>query len=222
MPTHADRILDFVRRFPGRDDDEIAKALGIQPRQTVNLNCRRLEQRGYIERRPGSTGKVGNFLPGSRRDVAPAAMVSATGALEAVTALPRRPLLTAERLLAAGFKIAGEWVIADGRIRTSQPMPKGRGVYAFVIDGSAVYVGLATMGLARRLHFYARPGSTQTTSLRLNALLGEMAAAGGRVEIYIAEPPNLSWNGLPVSGDAGLELGLIEAFELIWNKRGVR
>ncbi len=42
------------------------------------------------------------------------------------------------------------------------------------------------------------------------------------IEIYTAAPTNLEWNGLPVSGDAGLELGLIEAFALPWNQRGVR
>lgn len=36
-----------------------------------------------------------------------------------------------------------------------------------------------------------------------------------------AMPPALAWNGLPVAGDAGLELGLIPTFYLPWNMRGL-
>lgn len=40
------------------------------------------------------------------------------------------------------------------------------------------------------------------------------------IEIFIAMPPDLEWNGLPVNGRAGLELGLIEKYSLPWNIRG--
>jgi hypothetical protein len=43
---------------------------------------------------------------------------------------------------------------------------------------------------------------------------------GRSVEIYTAQPPDLMWNGLPVSGAAGLEVGLIKSFYLSWNIRG--
>ena len=58
---HLDRILDFVMRFPGKDDDEISQALEIEPRQTVNVNCRRLEAAGLIARKPGPIGKIANY-----------------------------------------------------------------------------------------------------------------------------------------------------------------
>ena len=32
MTSHRERILDFLGRFPGRDDDELAAALKIAPR----------------------------------------------------------------------------------------------------------------------------------------------------------------------------------------------
>lgn len=59
--THLDRILDFVTRFPGRDDDEISQALKIKPRQTVNQHCRALEGAGLIARKPGPIGKIANY-----------------------------------------------------------------------------------------------------------------------------------------------------------------
>ena len=89
-------------------------------------------------------------------------------------------------------------------------------------DGIAVYVGVATMGLRKRLYFYARPGATQRTSRRLNTILKEELSNGMSIEIYTGGSPDLDWNGLPVSGVAGLESGLIEAFHLPWNIRGVR
>jgi hypothetical protein len=39
------------------------------------------------------------------------------------------------------------------------------------------------------------------------------------IEVYTAVPPNLEWNGLPVHGSAGLELGLIRKYSLPWNVR---
>ena len=59
--AHRDRILDFVMRFPGKDDDEISQALEIEPRQTVNQNCRRLESEGLIARKLGPLGKIANY-----------------------------------------------------------------------------------------------------------------------------------------------------------------
>lgn len=100
-------------------------------------------------------------------------------------------------------------------------MPKDVGVYAFAVGGVVQYVGVATMGLAKRTYFYARPGVTQRTSLRINELLLDQTASGAVVDVYVATPENLAWRGLPVHGAAGLELGLIKAFNLPWNKRSV-
>ena len=100
-----------------------------------------------------------------------------------------------------------------------QPLPKGVGVYAFVKDGFALYVGVVTMGLAKRLYFYGKPGVSQRTSLRLNGIIKNELLTTPAIDIYIAEPPDLEWNGLPVHGSAGLELGLIKKFSLPWNMR---
>lgn len=75
------------------------------------------------------------------------------------------------------------------------------------------------MGLARRIYFYGKPGVTQRTSLRINATIVEELGAGAGIEIYTAVPPDLEWNGLPVSGVAGLEYGLIRRYHLPWNIR---
>ena len=56
MVTQTDQILDFILRFPGRDDDEIARLLKISQRQTVNIVCRKLAERGRIRRAKGPSG----------------------------------------------------------------------------------------------------------------------------------------------------------------------
>jgi len=136
------------------------------------------------------------------------------------SAPPSKPPLTVEHLVEGGFRHAASWTVADNEVRIDRPLPKERGVYAFIIDGQAMYVGVATMGLAKRLYFYGKPGATQKTSLRLNDVIRRQITEDGNViDIYVATPPQLEWNGLPVSGDAGLELGLIQTFRLPWNVR---
>lgn len=59
--NHRERVLDFIEKFPGRDDDEIATVLEISPRQSVNLVCRVLCRDGLIRRERGPRGKLVNF-----------------------------------------------------------------------------------------------------------------------------------------------------------------
>ncbi|MGY3531159.1 hypothetical protein [Bradyrhizobium sp. USDA 4452] len=62
--NNSERVLEFVSRFPGKDDDEIAAALKITPRQTVNIICRRLCENNAIRRERGPRGKLVNFATG--------------------------------------------------------------------------------------------------------------------------------------------------------------
>ena len=81
---------------------------------------------------------------------------------------------------------------------------------------------MATIGLAKRLNFYVKPDPTQITNLRLNEMLKKELALVPYIDIYTATPPDLEWNGLPVNGSTGLELGLIKKYDLPWNVRGAR
>jgi hypothetical protein len=56
-----DRVLDRITRFPGHDDDEIASALKIFSRQTVNQIGRRLSQKNLVRRELGTHGNLVNF-----------------------------------------------------------------------------------------------------------------------------------------------------------------
>lgn len=134
-----------------------------------------------------------------------------------------KPTLTVAAIVTAGFKLSAHWGLTEtGGLAIAPRLPSAPGVYAFAKDGIVLYVGVATMGLAKRVYFYGKPGVTQQTSLRINATIVEELGAGAGIEIYTAVPPDLEWNGLPVSGVAGLEYGLIRRYHLPWNIRSAR
>ena len=136
---------------------------------------------------------------------------------------PNKASLHAETLLNAGFRRASAWSLDEaGLLILTESMPKDVGVYAFVKNGVVMYVGVATMGLAKRIYFYAKPGVSQRTSIRLNEIIRSELGSGAQIEVLIAQPEDLEWNGLPVHSAAGLELGLIKAYALPWNMRSAK
>jgi hypothetical protein len=138
------------------------------------------------------------------------------------TAADKPPLYT-EVLKQAGFSTVSHWTLDEsGAVRSRVSLPAEIGVYAFAIDGVAMYVGVATMGIAKRLYFYGRPGRSQKTSQRLNEIIRNILSEGLEIEILVAFPPDQIWNGLPIHGCAGLELGLIKQYKLPWNLRSAK
>ncbi len=195
--TISDKIREFGRE--GVPVAEIARTLGIryQHARKVLLDAGLLT----TTKRPEVTGET----PRPK------------------TLAKEKPPLHVSDLLAAGFELTSRWKLAeDGAMCCDTPLPKQVGVYAFAKDGVVLYVGVATMGLSKRLYFYGNPGKTQRTSLRLNQIIKDELAAIPCIDIYTAFPNDLEWNGLPVHGSAGLELGLIKKFALPWNKRSAR
>lgn len=125
-------------------------------------------------------------------------------------------------LVDAGFKLLGTWIASDAGIGLSTPAPREPGVYAFAVGGVVKYIGLTKSGFHRRMYNYQRPGATQSTSIRINQIIAEHVGAGTVVEVYVAVPPALEWNGLPIHSSAGLEAGLIDMIQPPWNKMGVK
>lgn len=62
MDSNTTLVIETLRRWPGVDDDQLAKQAGIEPRQTVNQICRRLEKSGRLIRATGPGGKIVNTL----------------------------------------------------------------------------------------------------------------------------------------------------------------
>ncbi|OKI61697.1 hypothetical protein [Micromonospora sp. CB01531] len=69
--TIAERIIqELLRTRLPLDDDELARRLDVQPRQTINQACRRLEQSRRLRRYIGTHGKIVNELLGGTLPVA--------------------------------------------------------------------------------------------------------------------------------------------------------
>ena len=131
------------------------------------------------------------------------------------------PELSLSQITDGGFVHAGRWDLnAEGMLIFAGNAPKHPGVYIFVQAGRARYVGVASRSLAQRLYMYSRPGISQRTNIRLNAALCDELAVGSIVDVYVANPPDLEWNGWKVSGAEGLEAAIIRSFRLTWNRRG--
>lgn len=125
-------------------------------------------------------------------------------------------------LIEAGFERLGIWVgDGDGGIALDTPAPRDAGVYVFVVDRLIKYIGVSRAGIRSRMSNYRLGQAGQRTSARVNQIINEHVAKSTVVEIYIAMPPALEWNGLPVITAAGLEAGLIKMIQPPWNKMGV-
>jgi hypothetical protein len=129
--------------------------------------------------------------------------------------------LPVQALVEGQFSLIGCWQLDQAAsLVLVGAAPDIPGVYAFAMNGMAQYVGVASASLAKRLYFYRKPGPTQTTNVRMNTLLREELASGSCIDIYVATPPALEWNGWSVSGPEGLEAGIIKTYVLHWNLRG--
>ena len=124
-------------------------------------------------------------------------------------------------LLEAGFQQLGEWRLVDEKIQLDSRPPQEPGVYAFVLADAVVYVGVTQNCLRARMDQYRQGYDGQRTNARVNGLIRQAIGAGQRVTAIIAIPPALEWNGLPIDGSAGLEVGLIELIQPVWNMKGV-
>ncbi len=134
--------------------------------------------------------------------------------------IPMKKKLTTSYLIANGFSEAGVWSATEQRLGVPPELPQKRGVYAFAVDERVLYVGLASRSLRQRLNFYARPGASQRTNVRLNGLIRSLIGEGSIVRILVAHPQDTQWNGFRLSGPEGLEAALIEDFDIPWNLKG--
>jgi hypothetical protein len=125
-------------------------------------------------------------------------------------------------LLQLGFQRFGTWAAVDGDLRLAEDKgfdakPSGHWVYAFQLDRETVYIGATRMTLPRRLYGYRKPGPTQTTNIRLKALLLEEIGKGASIDVLGARPGHELWNGLDLDRAYGLESALITALRPRWN-----
>ena len=127
-----------------------------------------------------------------------------------------------DRIKHLGFAHCGSWCLNDnGELDLNLVVvPDGRNVlYAFVVDGDVLYVGKTVQGLTKRLYGYKRPGATQTTNIRANALILEQLSDSS-VDVYVWACDGLmTYAGFRVDLAAGLEDAIVRDLQPAWNKR---
>jgi hypothetical protein len=131
--------------------------------------------------------------------------------------------LAVQQLEKAEFRYVGEWIAEEGKIKLDFKPEQGQAtVYAFLLDGELVYIGLTQTCFYRRMQGYRNGKGSQRTNVRIREFILKALAAGRQVRVMAAVPEErLQWKGLPVSLAVGLESGLIEKFrkrrpETVW------
>jgi len=129
------------------------------------------------------------------------------------------------RLLAIGFKPAGEWSLANDVLKlTLEPaiMHEQNVLYAFIVDGKLAYIGKTTQSLIKRMQGYRSPASTAerggSTNIKNNRNIITALSSGAAVNIYALHAlPTQAHGEFSVNLSAGLEDSLINVLTPPWN-----
>jgi len=129
-----------------------------------------------------------------------------------------------QRLVDMGFKRVGCWTAnGDNIIFSLGSCSDIKNVlYAFICEGTVLYIGKTTQPLKKRMYGYQNPGPTQTTNIKGNGFIKKLVTSGKEVEIH-ALPDNglLHYGGFHVNLAAGLEDSIVSTLKPAWNKMGI-
>lgn len=127
-----------------------------------------------------------------------------------------------EQICNLGFGICGSWTRGDdGTLElTLDNVPDGKNVlYAFVVDETVAYIGKTVQGVANRMRGYRNPHATQTTNVRVNALILDQLETT-TVNIYVWACDGLmTYGGFRLDLAAGLEDSIVHEIKPEWNVR---
>jgi hypothetical protein len=127
------------------------------------------------------------------------------------------------RITEAGFVEVGKWELRDKRPAYSldKEATSYKVLYAFVSGDDVLYVGKTTIALRDRLYQYQRPGPSQRTNIRVNALLTEVLSNGETVRIFaLPDRGEMEYHGFHLNLAAGIEDSVIKELQPQWNKTG--
>jgi hypothetical protein len=125
----------------------------------------------------------------------------------------KRPTLRSLRAAGFPFKLMSRWTKnIEPSIEVDTP-----GVYIWVLDGVAVYVG-ESRSIGLRHHHHSRyPGRSRALCHRK---LRDALARGERVAIYGIKDPMAKWNGMNLPIRKAVEHTLLLEWAFAWNRAG--
>lgn len=120
---------------------------------------------------------------------------------------------TVDRLVAIGFRHAGRWTLPNRVLRLELEhavMHEQNVLYAFVVNGTLMYVGKTTQSLIKRMQGYRSPATNAerggSTNIKNNRNIVDALATGASVHIYVLHTLPIQHHGeFPVNLAAGLE-----------------
>ncbi|MDF1666713.1 MAG: GIY-YIG nuclease family protein [Planctomycetota bacterium] len=127
-----------------------------------------------------------------------------------------------EKIVEIGFKSYGFWSMDGAGIRANleNPLSELSILYAFSADGELCYIGKTIQGLVKRLNGYRNPSPSQSTNIRVNALIKVALDSGKKVGIYAWGGNDLlKYGEFTINLAAGLEDSMIEVLKPEWNVR---
>jgi hypothetical protein len=127
------------------------------------------------------------------------------------------------RLINIGFISVGHWTLESQNIRfnlISHHRTKNV-LYSFICNGEIKYIGKTTNQLAKRMNGYQNPGPTQSTNIRVNAIIRKVLQEKNPIDIFIlADTGLLRYGDFKINLAAGLEDTLIYEICPEWNYSG--
>ena len=125
------------------------------------------------------------------------------------------------RLLKIGFIPVGNWTQNDslGISFTLNSNHNTKNIlYAFISNGAIMYIGKTIRSLNNRMYGYQNPGPTQSTNIRIKALIKKCFLSKMPVDIFIL-PDNglLRYGDFKINIPGGLEDSLIYELNPEWN-----
>lgn len=224
MKNRSAQILDHISKIsPSAEcDDCLAKTLEFPQRQSVYQHGTRLAIAGKVER-----FKRQCHLCGSEKISTSMSHSGNPRSVEKRSSNEHQEpeiqkLLGLNSLKTVGFSKVGLWVMDEDRLSLQllKQADMKPALYAFVAKSHVLYVGKTSRQLSRRLYHYSRPGPTQSTNIRINALLIEALSNNTLLEIFAFGDVDESRMG-PFIYDfpAALETDIIRKLQPKWNKR---
>lgn len=109
IATIAARLLEMIRIHGPLDDDELARHLEVQPRQSINQVARRLADQGVVRRYQGPAGKIANSLADEPKDPPPPKSIPTVAGSTEHLSEDQVKQAVAEHLRRQGFHVDIRW-----------------------------------------------------------------------------------------------------------------